>query len=482
MCKATTTMNAATIRTCTVASSIMAAGKGCKRPRPLVHVVSVAIRSLASGGTDADRTIVPPPPPSQGNGDDKQQQQKQKNHHHQQQQQQQQEQQPLCLGYLAGLQCQSPSGDTPWNTFDEAYDLLRQVDPAVLREFETNARLKDGMEFAYATREVSVIDVDTGIRRVRVGQNSDSRQEEGSSDDGNGGGGGGGGSGAIRSLIFNARPKLIQSSIEIERVGAAGPRVWGAPPPLVGPTATHLGGLALTLPLWLACGGGGGGEKNKRDGRREPSAVVLGAGGCTIPAVLAKAGCHVTAVEPSEDVRHAARHYFGASDGDVELLPGFGEDYLMTRIDNNGNQSADTTCDAAIDILIIDAEDGNSAPPASMKEESFWKDVVVPSLSPNGVVAVNVIADHDERNKFIRMVNEVMESHHIWCCEVPSIAKVSNRHSFMFATPSAAEEGGLDIMTSVKEEMDKFSYVDMKLEWTKELENARMFRFYQSIF
>lgn len=428
---------AATIRTVT---SIMT--KGCKRSRSRP---SVALRYLTSG-TDTDGTIVPPPPPTlpKNNNDDKQQEQ------------------PLSLGYVAGLQCQSPSGDTPWNTFDEAYDLLRQVDPAVLREFETTVRTQDGMEFVYATKDVSVID-------MRVVQNS---QAGTCSDDGKDTGGG------IRSLVFNARPKLIQSSIEIECVGAAGPKVWGAPPPLVGLTATHLGGLALALPLWLACSGG---KNNRRDERKKPSAVVLGAGGCTIPAVLAKAGCHVTAIEPSEDVRYAARHYFGASDGGVELLAGFGEDYLVSRM-NNGNDATDNICDAAIDILVIDAEDDNSAPPSSMKEESFWNDAVVPSLSPNGVVAVNAIADQDERNKFIRMVNEVMESHHIWCCEVPSIAKVSNRHSIMFATPTAAEEGGLDIMTSVKKEMDKFNYVDMKLEWTKELENARMFRFYQSIF
>jgi len=300
---------------------------------------------------------------------------------------------------------------------------------------------QDRMKFVHSTKEISVIDL---YQLPRHGELKYGK--------------------AIRSLIFNARPNLIQSSIEVEYRGDESSKVlWGKPPPLVGLTATHLGGLALSVPLWLACRN----NRNQKiqDDKSKPRALVLGAGGCTIPSVLKSSGCNVIAIEPSHDVRHAALRYFGAgtADADIELLPGYGEEYLKRKLDK-------------VDILIIDAEDGQSAPPQSMKKGSFWREAVVPSLNADAVVAVNVIANPDtERMEFKHLVAEAMPSHDVWCCEVPSVAEVSNRHCILFATPSSSVEGKNDgnIMPRVKETMDEFDYVDMKSEWIEEMELAR---------
>ena len=403
-------------------------------------------------------------------------------HHHQQ---------PLSLGYVAGLQTQSAStsnsnnDDLTWTFFDEAYEILQQVDPEVLLEFETDLWEQDGMKFVHSTKEISVIDL---YHQHQLYEPNHTTK-------------------AVRSLIFNARPSLIQSSIEVEFYTEQNeiehdhdhdhehqheiePKVhvqvlWGKPPPLVGLTATHLGGLTLSVPLWLAC------RKNKKNlqngndndddsDKNKPRALVLGAGGCTIPSLLKKSGCNVIAIEPSHDVRHAALTYFGAgkADADIVLLPGYGEDFLGKHHQHQPHQhqqhqhqqrNSNSTC-SNFDILIIDAEDGQSAPPHSMKDASFWRDQVVPSLNDESVVAVNVIADHHERAELRHLVAEAMPSHHVWYCKVPSIAEVSSRHCILFATIDD------NIMPRVKEAMDEFDYVDMKSEWIKEMELARLKR------
>ena len=269
---------------------------------------------------------------------------------------------PLSLGYVAGLQSHSSvshheddDDEATWSSFDEAYDILEQIDPEVLYEFEQNVWDENRMKFIHSTRDISVIDMEVS------GEDK-----------------------AIRSLVFNARPKLIQSSIEIDNVGATGPKVLGAPPPLVGLTATHLGGLALAVPLWLAALSSNNEELSLGDTTNKARAIVIGAGGCTIPAVLAKVGCNVTAIEPHGDVCDAACRYFGAEDVGVTLVQGYGEEYL----------SQDT---ATADLLIVDAEDGKSAPPQSMQEESFWQEITLPRLSHRAIVAINVIADQKKK-------------------------------------------------------------------------------------
>lgn len=342
---------------------------------------------------------------------------------------------PLSLGYIAGLQS-SPtfsSSDTPqlWSTFDESYEILQEVDPNVLWELETELWEENRMKFIHSTKSISVIDYFV--------------QE--------------GGKNAIRSLVFNTRPKLIQSSIEVEynTSGSCEKILWQKPPPLVGFTSTHLGGLALSMPLWLA--------SNKRMNDKHatqtklPNVLVLGAGGCTVPSLLAQAGCKVTAIEANEDVRQAALDYFGATEAGIELLSGYGEEYLQNLVHSNSHTK--------FDILLIDAEDGKSAPPKSMKSGAFWNDVQS-KIHSDAVVAINIISDASERMEFQISVSDALPYHNVWRCKVPEVAEVSKRHSLLFATPISPEKN--TVLMRVKEILEVSNYVDRPLDWLKEVE------------
>ena len=119
-----------------------------------------------------------------------------------------------------------------------------------------------------------------------------------------------------------------------------------------------------------------------------------------------------------------------------------------------------------------------------MREESFWREVALPRLSPRAIVAINVIADQKERAELRSILDRELQTHDVWCCEVPEIANVSDHHCIMFATPRTKGE---DIDTNCtlerfREELDKFDYVDMPKEWLNEIEQARTFRYYTSYF
>jgi len=430
---------------------------------------------------------------------------------------------PLSLGYVAGLQFSSD--DTPWSTFQEAYEILQQVDPHVLHEFETDLWNNQRMRFVHATRDISIIDywIEEQQQQQQCVMNSRNNASQK----------------VVRSLVFNARPQLIQSSIPVEYSTSSDSNnnssssngssssnsnnnksncriLWEQPPPLVGPTATHLGGLALAVPLWLAaaaavgsssfsssnitsdksghhhyCCSSQNNNKNNSNSnsnilssskRIMPRVVVLGAGGCTVPSLLSKAGCRsVTAIEPHRDVQQAALQYFGATESNITLLLGTGEDYLKKNDPHN---------DDTIDVLIIDAEDGGQyslvAPPETMRTQSFWMDVVGRTLTANAVVAVNVIAETQiERMQFQQLVSEAMPHHHVWCCEVPDIANVSNRHCLLFATPTPTSRSTKDpkqqnnvqarnddFLEQVKLMLLEFPFVDMPEHWIKEMTAA----------
>jgi len=347
---------------------------------------------------------------------------------------------PLCLGYVAGLHASSPGN--PWSGhFDEAYDVLQEVDPQVLLDFEREMLESEGFVFRHSTKSVSVID--------RVAPKGEAAGKDGG--------------GNTRFLVFNDRPKLVQSAIVINAEGeelavAGGQRRLGAPPPLCGPTATHLGGLALAAPLWMAATKSQRREPSAQNGKSHayrPRAVVLGAGGCTVPAVLSLAGWAVTAVEPSVDVREAATRYFGAKEAGIDLVAGCGEEYLQG-----------TT--ALADVLIVDAEDGFLAPPRSMRDESFWTGAVIPSLHQNAVVAVNLIGDERERMSLQETVKlafrDARRPCEVWCCPVPAIANVSDRHSILFVTPTGSE---LDAQ-KIREATLGSNFVEREMEWMEE--------------
>lgn len=308
---------------------------------------------------------------------------------------------PLSLGYVAGLQSFGPTA--PFPDFEEAYELLKDVEPEVLLDFENDLWSNQRQKVVWSSKQVSVIDTEGPETRpdgVPV---------------------------ATRSLILNERPHLIQSSVEISAIGAAGPSNFGAPPPLTGAMGTHVGGLALAVPLWLCR------FTSTATSRRSPRVAIIGAGGCTLPSVLANLGALVTAVEPNDEVREAALGCFGVSDERFHLVPGLGEDYLREE--------------ALLDVLIIDAEDG-AAPPQAMRERAFWADVVAPSLSPAAVVAVNCIGEEEEKVELRRTVESALLRHSVWVCDVPAEAGVSARHSLLFATP---EECNLNVLEKAME-------------------------------
>lgn len=329
---------------------------------------------------------------------------------------------PLSIGFLAGLQ--ASSSDNEWSTFEEAYDILKQVDPSVLSDFESELWEEHQMKFIHSTKTISVIDSFSA-----TGDEDNKRT-------------------ITRSLVFNDRPKLIQSSIEVEynnKKNCEHKILWQNPPPLVGLTSTHLGGLALSVPLW----------RMAVAASAKPNVVVVGAGGCTVPSFLGgAAGCHVTAIEANEEVRQAALKYFGAAESGIQLLPGYGEEYFKTL---NVEK---------IDILIIDAEDGHSAPPESMKQESFWNDVASTLKNLDSVVAVNVIAHQNERIEFEKLVSDALPNHFVWCCEIPQIAQVSSRHCILFATPAREPF----MIPRLEETMKEFKYVDQPRDWISEVE------------
>mmetsp|Transcript_32375 Transcript_32375/g.48825 ORF Transcript_32375/g.48825 Transcript_32375/m.48825 type:complete len:82 (+) Transcript_32375:97-342(+) len=73
-----------------------------------------------------------------------------------------------------------------------------------------------------------------------------------------------------------------------------------------------------------------------------------------------------------------------------------------------------------------------------MKLESFWNEVASTLKNLDSVVAVNVIADQNKRMEFEKLVSDTLPNHSVWCCEIPQIAQVSNRHCILFATPAGA--------------------------------------------
>ena len=102
-------------------------------------------------------------------------------------------------------------------------------------------------------------------------------------------------------------------------------------------------------------------------------------------------------------------------------------------------------------------------------------------LSPRAIVAINVIADQKERAELRSILDRELQTHDVWCCEVPEIANVSDRHCNMFVTPRTKGED-IDTLERFREELDKFDYVDMPKEWWNEVEQARTFRYYTSYF
>jgi len=374
-------------------------------------------------------------------------------------------------------------------------------DSQLLLEWETDLQTKQGVTFVWSTKEVSVVDVtDADMMRNRC-------------------------------LIFNDRPHLIQSSIRIGSSGSGSGsgdndidnNAATAPPHLLGESGTHLGGLALAVPLLNCISDAAAGhdvnnnnyndDNNNHDNqkktktKKEKEAIVIGAGACTVPMVLANnsppfpngaSSWNVRAIEPSRDVLHAAKTYFGAEAKSLELIQSTGEEYLSSLLQQQHQQTSTTSLEKDYNskssrrgrkcqILIVDAEDGSSisgdssseeeiltAPPKSMQSKEFWSNLVVPNLDEKEevVIAINIIGTKAATKRFQHMLKDALPGHYdIVSCGVPPEAGVSSRHSLLFALSRPLEEEYLDCLLGNKSSMAGL-YVDLPHLWLRELKKG----------
>lgn len=338
----------------------------------------------------------------------------------------------------------------------EDADATSSFDQNLLVQWEQDLYQTRGIKFVWSTKDVSVIDVTSLSSSLTTGDGDNNT-------DGNKN------TATTRCLIFNNRPHLVQSSIRMDSSSSSNQQQQ-LPPPLLGETGTHLGGLALSVPLlWEIMRNNLHHEHDAHDVpqeslllRQKKKAIVIGAGACTVPMVLAGlGGWNVTAVEPSGDVIYAAKSYFGANNihttngGTLELIESTGEAFLSSLVRNADKQS--NKCQ----IFIVDAEDGNTntsdgagmqqltAPPASMQTKHFWRNLVVPCLDNDGsaVIAVNVIGKEEAVKHFQSMLKDALPHHYtILQCHVPKDANVSRRHSLLFALSSPIHPSNLNYL------------------------------------
>uniref|UniRef100_A0A6U3TE70 PABS domain-containing protein n=1 Tax=Ditylum brightwellii TaxID=49249 RepID=A0A6U3TE70_9STRA len=130
-------------------------------------------------------------------------------------------------------------------------------------------------------------------------------------------------------------------------------------------------------------------------------------------------GCH----NIGSEVVQASKLWFGAEPSyppaSFDLVCDTGELYLKSLVRDDK---------PAIDVLIVDAEDG-SAPPASMRTLDFWTNTVLPTLNANPVIGVNVIGSEFDVANLVQTLEMVFSKHSkVLVVSPPSKANVSDRH------------------------------------------------------
>ena len=89
-------------------------------------------------------------------------------------------------------------------------------------------------------------------------------------------------------------------------------------------------------------------------------------------------------------------------------------------------------------------------------------------MHQNAVVAVNLIGDERERMSLQETVKlafrDARRPCEVWCCPVPAIANVSDRHSILFVTPTGSE---LDAQ-KIREATLGSNFVEREMEWMEE--------------
>ena len=187
-------------------------------------------------------------------------------------------------GYLAGLHSYQPNQpdetetesdeqQAEFESFESTWEAIQSVPEELLKAFEDELWETQSKRFVYGSKDVSVIDA--------VLDEEESHQN----------------SKVVRYLVWNERPNLIQTAVEVPRIGAPyehylynekdTTQLVARPPAPI--SQTHLGGLAIALPFWLKAND----NPNNKDGDpsskyiNAPNCLLIGAGGCSLAHTLA---------------------------------------------------------------------------------------------------------------------------------------------------------------------------------------------------
>ena len=106
-------------------------------------------------------------------------------------------------GYLAGLHSYQPSGqdeteseNAEFESFESAWEAIQSVPEDLLKDFEDELWETQSKRFIYGSKEVSVIDA--------VVETEEPHQNDK----------------VVRYLVWNERPNLIQTAVEVPHIGA----------------------------------------------------------------------------------------------------------------------------------------------------------------------------------------------------------------------------------------------------------------------
>ena len=422
-------------------------------------------------------------------------------------------------GYLAGLHSYQPTGENEttepdFESFESAWEAIQSVPDELLKEFEDELWETQSKRFVYGSKQVSVIDEEVIEEPITIREEEEPGKGENYVRD----------SKVFRYLVWNERPNLIQTAVEVPRVGAPYQHYYcfeeeekkttiARPPSPI--SQTHLGGLAMGLLFWQIANGGK--KKHPRN------CVLIGAGGCSLAHTLAtnlfleeynqnelssdkkkiksrNENPRLTAVEASPEILRASELWFGAGTANEEeietdtpeppffhLVQSTGELYLevlVKSLEKAEKETSDHNCSPPIDLLIIDAEDG-SAPPQSMRSSAFWNNLVLASLNlgKSPVVGVNSIGTKSETNELVCTMrdafcgdaNSSSRDYIILIVAPPSEAKVTDRHKLIFALPRkriAQNIPTTDVAYWNISEDDLNVHVDASGAWMREVKVA----------
>lgn len=418
-------------------------------------------------------------------------------------------------GYLAGLHSYQPnrqdeieSEKAEFESFESAWEAIQSVPEDLLKDFEDELWETQSKRFVYGSKEVSVIDAVVETEEPNHSQDKKDSDQNAK---------------VVRYLVWNERPNLIQTAVEVPHIGAPyrhyfydkthTPQLVARPPSPI--SQTHLGGLAAVLPFWNRANANASNKDPNAPPRPvgSPNCLLIGAGGCSLAHTLAanlfldeykqhdesetksksnKNNPQLTAVEASSEIMHASMLWFGAKQNDEQksvakkdtndspeppffhLVHSTGEMYLESLVKCTNSSSS------PIDILIIDAEDG-SAPPQSMRSSTFWKELVLPSLNVDGfpIVGVNSIGTKSETSELVRTMQEAFRgdgnasglNYNMLIVAPPPEAKVSDRHNLIFALPRKKNLSNHVVNWCLSED-DLKDHVDAPDAWKNQIDLA----------